>query len=396
MPDRSAIVLTFDRLGAAWLGPYGNTWLDTTHFNRLAAQSRLFEAVLADSPALPQSCRAWWSGGHACEPVAASKTPLPQLAAAAGARSLLVTDDDEVACQSLAGSFDELLVVPTLDVQPTAQEIEDTALFRLFSAATAALDECRQPALVWIHARAMSGAWDAPLALRNQFADEDDPLPPTLTEPPERMLPPGFDPDELLGVTQAYAGQVALADWCLGVLLEALDSHPLASQMLFAVTAPRGYPLGEHHRVGPCDQALYGELLHVPLLLRLPAGALALERTHDLVQPSDVYSLIAGNCGWGPHLDPSGPRRVACAVGEQQRAIRTPAWFLRESTSAGQSQRELFAKPDDRWEVNEIASRCADEVELLAAELDRFAAAAAAGQLADHRLLDERLCDQWR
>ena len=33
----------------------------------------------------------------------------------------------------------------------------------------------------------------------------------------------------------------------------------------FAVTSPRGFPLGEHRRIGECDQALYGELLHVPV-----------------------------------------------------------------------------------------------------------------------------------
>ena len=34
----------------------------------------------------------------------------------------------------------------------------------------------------------MSGAWDAPLELRNQFADEDDPEPPKLSQPPKQLL----------------------------------------------------------------------------------------------------------------------------------------------------------------------------------------------------------------
>jgi hypothetical protein len=32
----------------------------------------------------------------------------------------------------------------------------------------------------------------------------------------------------------------------------------------------------------------------------------------------------------------------------------------------------LFAKPDDRWEANEVASRCPDAVEQLDAALDEF------------------------
>src|SRR5947207_11708620 len=116
----------------------------------------------------------------------------------------------------------------------------------------------------------MSGPWYAPMELTYQFADEEDPEPPSFVEPPNVRLPKDFDPDKLLGFFHAYAGQVALADMCFEMLLDGIDEHPLKNEMLFIVTSPRGHPLGEHRRVGPCDDALYGELLHVPLLLQLP------------------------------------------------------------------------------------------------------------------------------
>ena len=34
--------------------------------------------------------------------------------------------------------------------------------------------------------------------------------------------------------------------------------------------SPRGFPLGEHWRVGPCDDALFGELVHVPWMMQFP------------------------------------------------------------------------------------------------------------------------------
>ena len=43
------VVFVIDRLGASWLGPYGNTWLETPHFNRLAAESLVCETAIADS-----------------------------------------------------------------------------------------------------------------------------------------------------------------------------------------------------------------------------------------------------------------------------------------------------------------------------------------------------------
>ena len=58
--------------------------------------------------------------------------------------------------------------------------------------------------------------------------------------------------------------------------------------------------------------------------------------------------------------------------------------------------RELFAKPDDRWEVNEVASRCGDVVEQLAAAADQFEQAAAAGTLATLPPLAEILTDTRR
>ena len=64
----SAVVLVMDRLGAGWLGPYGNTWLDTPNFNRLAARSVLCETAIADTPDLAASCRGFWTGRHAMEP----------------------------------------------------------------------------------------------------------------------------------------------------------------------------------------------------------------------------------------------------------------------------------------------------------------------------------------
>ena len=90
---------------------------------------------------------------------------------------------------------------------------------------------------------------------------------------PARRLSKDYDPDELLPVTQAYAGQVSLLDICLGALLEDLEQLSLANRTIVSLTSARGFPLGEHHRLGPVDEALYAEVVHVPWILRLPDGA---------------------------------------------------------------------------------------------------------------------------
>ncbi|HMC09648.1 MAG TPA: hypothetical protein VKH44_00100, partial [Pirellulaceae bacterium] len=89
----SAVVLAIDRLGAGWLGPYGNTWLETPNFNRLAASSVLCETVVAESPDLSASYRSCWTGRHALEPSSEAWPLLHELAAKAGFSTALVTDE---------------------------------------------------------------------------------------------------------------------------------------------------------------------------------------------------------------------------------------------------------------------------------------------------------------
>ena len=428
MKQPSAIVLVVDRLGAGFLGPYGNTWLETPQWNRLATQSLLCETVISDSPDLEAVYRSYWTGRHAWQKTAAdggdieSRPALATKCNAAGRTTLLITDDHGVANHPLAAGFHSVVILPAEEGK-LAEDIEETALFRSMTGALAAIDEAmtsddgKGPAVVWIHLRGLGGPWDGPLELRQQFADEEDPAPPEIVEPPEQVLPKGFDPDELLGLVHAYAGQVSLLDMCLGLFLDAVDHLPRASETLLAVTSPRGYPLGEHRRVGPCDKALFAELLQVPLLVRFPAREGALERTQRLVQPADVHATlvdwlgleagkeIVGNSLWKlVQGEPQAAREAAIAVSQTERAVRTPAWFLRESVlresllresqQAGDKRRELFAKPDDRWEANEIASRAEEIVEALSVALDRFQEIA--GNSAEIPTLDEALLDARR
>jgi hypothetical protein len=58
-------------------------------------------------------------------------------------------------------------------------------------------------------------------------------------------------------------------------------------------------------------------------------------------------------------------------VGPHDRAIRTSAWHLRQPLTGAA---ELYAKPSDRWEVNEVANLLPAVAEGLQAALDEIAA----------------------
>ena len=400
--NSSAIIFVHDRLGSGFLGPYGNTWVETQSCNRLASEGLLCEFMVSDSPELATVYRSYWTGRHAMDGRPVEET-LPEAAAKAGLRTILLTDEVPVAEHPLA-EFVENILLPLDDVTAPAREIEATQIARLTQVAMEVISRQREPYLLWIHSRGMSGPWDAPLEYRNAFRDEDDPQPGDFTAPP-LIKKDTFDPDELLRYVHAYAGQVTVMDLCLGALLDAVEEHPLAKDTLFAFTSPRGYPLGEHGQVGPVEDALYGEVLNVPLLLRLPRGSGALMRTHELIQPSDLHDLLRAQLVLSsPSLlldiaegRDHPPRDSACAVAKGERAIRTPAWFLRDVRKNGEEPRaELFAKSDDRWEVNEVASRAADITEELKAALEVFEQAARVGRLGELAPLADALSDQWR
>ncbi len=406
MQPRNIVVLAIDRLGAGYLGPYGATWLDTPAFNHLASQSLLIEHALSDSPELARVYRSLWTGRHAAnhdEPAA----PLAKIFSAAGYQTSLLTDDAEVANSPLAVDFQRRFEPLPGAASSTAADVADTQLARMFDTAIEMFSEASSPFLLWVHLQAMQGPWDAPWELRAQWADEEDPSPPEFVDPPLRRLPATYDPDEVLGVIHAYAGQVAVLDRCLGWFLQAFESSSRALDTLLVVTAPRGYPLGEHHRIGPVNNALHGELLHIPLLLRFPAGLDNAFRAQAIAQPADVFATLtdwaqvtnAPTGIWGQSLmrlteDEEWRRDRAVAVYGDERSLRTPAWFLRRPATTDDSSEpvELYVKPDDRWEANEVSDRLPEIVEAMLATLDDFERAAQAGDPALLTPLAEELC----
>jgi arylsulfatase A-like enzyme len=410
--QRSAVILVVDRLQAGQLGPYGNTWVHTPEIDALAAEAFLFDQAHVDCPLLSSVYRAYWQGLHALVPEAGAtnRPSLPGLLHAQGIETFLLTDEPEVADLPLAGQFDELIRLDPSTVTTTADTVEETHFARFFATATELLEQIDRPSLVWLHTRGMNAAWDAPVEYRNQFAAEDDPQPPSLAQVPELTLDESADPDELLGIVQAYAGQVALLDECVGGLLEAINQLPMGKGSLFSMLSSRGMALGEHGRVGPTDRRLFGELVHAAWLMRFPDALGAAARSGSLVRPDDLpetllswwqldASLLSGT---GMNLMPliagsnSTTRdRICMTDGGQERAIRTPGWHLRfdeaDSTSAEWPAAELFVKPDDLWEVNEVSDRCADVVEGLTAAYRQFEQANQAGPTDDVPPLEEIL-----
>jgi membrane-anchored protein YejM (alkaline phosphatase superfamily) len=420
---RNIICIAIDRLHAAYLGPYGNTWVETPTLNEFAAKAFLLDRAVTDSPQLAVSCRSFWQGVHALCPSdrVAQRASLVELLARAGYQATLVTDDSAVANHPLAVAFAECDLVTPSSGAKIAEHPDDTDLAVLFQTATERISAAKSPFVTWIHASALGRRWDAPSEYGARYADEDDPTPTDSAAIPDRMLPESFDPDEVTAVTHAYAGQVTLLDELLGPFIEAIDAAHNPDETVIALVSPRGIALGEHHRLGPCDDALYSDVVHVPCMIRVPAAMKLAGRSQAIVQSADVPATLLELCGldadWKSPLagygrsllplarneQPDGFDR-ACAVGAADKTIVVPNWSLRISNpeasaaakiaigdTAAVARRELFVKPDDWFEVNEVSDRCSEIAEFLGVELLLFEQHCAMGDTAMLAKLPEEL-----
>jgi arylsulfatase A-like enzyme len=285
-----------------------------------------------------------------------------------GLPATLLTDDPELAEHPGANFFSQRIVAVADDANlAPADDITTTRMARLFALAIDFLERANAPFVLWIHAKGMRAAWDAPLSFREKFRDEGDPPTSLDTAPAIGQSSSGYDPEELLPYVYAYAGQVALIDMCLDSYLDAVAAVAERGPLLHMLTASRGYPLGDHRVIGLDGSGLYEELLHVPLFVQFPDRLGAGQRTQQLIQPADLFATMADilcsesskqSATRGLTLAPLATnerapwRRHALSVSGDQACVRTRYWSLLRNDAV-----ELYLKPDDRWEVNEIASR---------------------------------------
>jgi arylsulfatase A-like enzyme len=382
----NVLIVVIDGLRASAFGAYGNTSFATAALDSFAAGSLLLDWCFAPSAELVEIYRALWCS-HASD-------SLPRLFAERQYSTTLITDESSLQTFPAANDFESILNVSTASEttdschRPT--DPLETALARTLSTAWDQISHHRgaKPRLVWVHARGMYGPWDSPLAFQELLLDEEYPAPIEAMTPPNLVMEDEDDPDIVFRHTTAYAAQTMVLDACWETFLDAQSLAP--ESWLVMVLGARGFPLGEHRRIGGIDPRMYTEQLHVPWLVHFPDNLGRLARSGALTSHCDLLPTLVD---WldGSHQSTSSTvdgisllplasttktmwRSAVLSTSASARAIRTCAWCLREDLSENDSVNasgklasaaELFVRPDDRWEANDVAKLCPDVVEEL-------------------------------
>lgn len=408
-----AIVVIVRGLQAGALGCYGNSWVDTLAFDTLAAEGVTFDWHFADNTDPTAVYRTWRSGRYhlPCDCATVDDEREPDLLAALherGIHTCLIVDESRSSASGFAHGWDTVeRVTASAGTSPldTTLEAVGAALERL---------ELRDNWLLWIDLATLLPPWNVPPEFQEPYfseevdevEDEDEFDEPEVDKAEENQQvtplteiptgPIGCEDDSFFVRLQtSYVAAVTYVDAALGQLLEALAGLEGGHEILLAVTSDAGQNLGEHGIVGACRPWLHNELIHLPLLLRLPGAATAGRRVEALTQAVDLAPTLADWFGTTlsdahgrsllhlAHGAAETIRSYACAglqIGAAlEYALRTPEWaFLcpvhLHDEDTGRST-QLYVKPDDRWEVNNVAQHHLEFVERLEQMLHDFVVA---------------------
>ncbi len=402
-----AIVVSVRGLQAGALGCYGNAWIDTPAFDALAAGGIVFDWHYAARADAEGAGRAWRTGRYdlPTDVAAGAVENEPDLLDALRKKEIhtrLIFDANRPCPNEFTKGWDAVERVSTGE--------NETPLDAVLEAVGTALErlEHRDAWLLWIDLPTLLPPWNVPQAFQEPYFieeseeegggdEEEEPETEPLT--PFTGVPNGLIDREddflYLSLQTSYAAAVSYVDAALGQLLEAVNGLDGGDEILLAVTADIGQNLGEHGLVGNSRPWLHDELIHLPMLLRLPGGAEGGRRVEALTQDVDLAPTLADWFGVElPGVHGRSLLRLARGLAETIRpyvcsglqigaalefALRTPQWaFLLPAhpheEDKGRSP-QLYVKPDDRWEVNNVAQHHWEYVEQLERTLRDFVAA---------------------
>lgn len=396
LPAQNLVVVSLDTLRADRLGLHGYARATSPQLERFAQRAFVFERAAAPSNATIASHHALFQSRSAGAALAArdAAATLAEVLRQHAFRTAAFTGGATLSrAAGFARGFDtwDEQNADLAEALPKAQRFLDEAAQR---------DE---PFYLFVHCFDVHLPYDPPPPYDRMFAPEyrgavtgRDTLPllrgvRRIFEQAHRPAQPRLDAADREKIAALYDGEIARADATLAPLLARLDAPDLSRDTLVVVLSDHGEEFWEHGSVLHAH-SLYQELLHVPLLLRVPSLEREARRIAQRVSLLDVVptllellSLPAPEGLRGHSLVPllrgeALPQRPVFAEGfafdaKLQAVIDGDHKLIRDLTTGRLALYDLTADPGEQ---SDLAASRPEERERLGALLDAALGSAAA------------------
>ena len=149
-----------------------------------------------------------------------------------------------------------------------------------------------------------------------------------------------------------YDGEIAWTDLHVGKILDDLDSSKLRDNTIVMLLSDHGEEFFEHGSKGH-RHTLFGELIHIPLIIRYPGHIPAGRRFSEQVRMIDVTPTLVELAGAPPPTDVMGQSLVPLLNGG---SLRADNLAVSELYSLGRRLRS-FRRPDRKMIFDENAKK---------------------------------------
>ena len=170
------------------------------------------------------------------------------------------------------------------------------------------------------------------------------------------------------GWVQKYDYEVAFEDTSIGDILDALDKTGLAANTTVVLMSDHGEALGVHPGESGMyhGMSLYNEVLHVPLIFRVPGVKPAMR--DDVVELIDMAPTIAALFGVTPPASWIGRSLVPAIAGDKLAPL--PAFSEMPTTNEWKHEAKSMVSPDGKHHVFYKISESRTEIYDLATDPD--------------------------
>lgn len=333
-----AIMVMFDTLNRRMLSPYGNDWVHTPNFDRLAERTAVFDRCYVGSMPCMPARRELHTGRYnflhrSWTPLEPFDDSMPEILKKNGVHTHLVTDhqhywEDGGATyhnrystyefvRGQEGDFWKGHVEPPVEIPP------ETRLNTIDP--NAPDDGWRQD---WINRSYMPTQEDQPQAktfklgmefIRDNYEADNwylqletfDPHEPFFSQqkfkdlypydyqPPDNLpsdwpnyTPVTEDDEYVQHMRYQYTALLSMCDEYLGRVIDLMDELDMWDDTLLIVCTDHGFLLGEHDWWAKNKQPWYNELANTPLFIWDPRHKISGERRKSLVQMIDIPATL--------------------------------------------------------------------------------------------------------